>query len=66
MNKEIKRRSDVVVFPNGAVFQRLVGAVVFEQSDEWQAECCYMAKHSNAETITSPDDDTSNQLNQAA
>lgn len=47
LNKEIKRRSDVVgIFPNDEAIQRLVGAVVLEQSEEWQVGCCYMAKHS--------------------
>ena len=38
LNKEIKRRADVVeIFPNPAAFLRLATAVVIEAHDEWQA-----------------------------
>lgn len=66
VNKEIKRRADVVgIFPNEAAIERLVGAVILEQSEEWQVGRCYMAKHSIAEAL-SGDDTEQAQLEQAA
>jgi putative transposase len=50
LNKEVKRRADVVgIFPNEASITRLIGAVLLEQNDEWLLQCRYMQVEGMAE-----------------
>ena len=54
LNKEVKRRADVVgIFPNEASITRLIGAVLLEQNDEWLLHCRYMQIEGMAE-LTPP------------
>jgi transposase-like protein len=54
LNKEVKRRADVVgIFPCEASITRLIGAVLLEQNDEWQLQHRYMQVEAMAE-LTAP------------
>jgi putative transposase len=57
LNKEVKRRADVVgIFPNEDSIVRLIGAVLLEANDEWQLQHRYMQIEGMAELLA-PDAD---------
>jgi transposase-like protein len=52
LNKEVKRRADVVgIFPNEDSIVRLIGAVVLEANDEWQLQHRYTQVEAIADLI---------------
>jgi putative transposase len=53
LNKEIKRRADVVgIFPNEDSIKRLIGAVLLEANDDWQLQHRYMQIEGMTELAT--------------
>jgi putative transposase len=64
LNKEIKRRTDVVgVFPNPEALLRLAGAVLVEAHDEWQvSDRRYLSEGSMARLTHTPKEVTPAQL----
>ena len=55
LNQEVKRRADVVgIFPNEDSIVRLIGAVLFEQNDEWAVQ---RSRYMTLETIAPVADD---------
>ena len=58
LNKEVKRRADVVgIFPNEEAIVRLIGAVLLEANDDWQLQHRYMQIEGMAELNLGPADD---------
>ena len=55
LNGEIKRRTEVVgIFPNKAAINRLLGAILLEQNDEWAVQ---RARYITLESISPVSDD---------
>ncbi len=55
LNKEVKRRADVVgIFPSESSIVRLIGAVLLEQNDEWPLQHRYMQVGARAELGITP------------
>jgi transposase-like protein len=67
VNKEIKRRTDVVgIFPNEAAVTRLAGAVLLEVHDEWAiAERRYLSEGSMARLDPTRDDQQTEEVERA-
>ena len=55
LNKEVKRRADVVgIFPSEASIIRLIGAVLLEANDEWQMQHRYMGVEAMGDMLNPP------------
>jgi transposase-like protein len=55
LNKEVKRRADVVgIFPSEASIIRLIGAVLLEANDEWQKQHRTMGVEAMGEMLNPP------------
>ncbi len=67
LNKEIKRRTDVVgIFPNELAVTRLAGAVLLEIHDEWAiAERRYLSEGSMARVDPARDDELTKEVERA-
>ena len=67
LNKEVKRRADVVgIFPNEGAIVRLIGAVLLEANDEWQLQHRYMQTEVMAELTPTLIDTVPTQIATAA
>src|SRR3978361_1556193 len=67
LNKEVKRRADVVgIFPNEGAIVRLIGAVLLEANDEWQLQHRYMQTEAMAELTSSTIDAAPNEITTVA
>ena len=61
LNGESKRRTEVVgIFPNEGAINRLVGALLLEQNDEWAVQ---RSRYMSLETIAQNCDDPTVSLN---